>query len=206
MCMASLEARHCAGSWELQLWQAFGGMCGRVRAHCRPRAARRRRPRAAGPARPSAAFPAAPCAAAAPSSGLSSPHPMCPKMRPEFLLFEGQQAGNCLLQQGCSISHGKPGMAWLSSRIPPMQTRLPPPWQTLREGFGALCTGAAGKVEQTTCCDPLFSRRTRWLSTDQVPSGMLPMASPNSGNDASEALRAAPFGATRGPVAAQQRG
>ena len=43
-----------------------------------------------------------------------------------------------------------------------------------------------------TCCEPLFSRRTKWLSTDQVPSGMLPMASPNNGNDASDALCSAP--------------
>ena len=51
---------------------------------------------------------------------------------------------------------------------------------------------AAGRLAKVTCWDPLLSRRTRWLSTDQVPSGMLPMASPSSGNDASDALRSKP--------------
>ena len=40
-----------------------------------------------------------------------------------------------------------------------------------------------------TCVMPLFSRCTRTLSADHVPSGRVPIACPSKGSDANDALQ-----------------
>ena len=115
------------------------------------------------------------------------------------------QHGDAGLQQ--HAQRGGERRAWLHCVQLPHLPPVPPLLALPRsQRMPSMCMEAAGKAcsyeacrvasphmagrlgSARTCCAPLFSRRTRWLSQDQVPSGSDPIASPNSGSDDSDAL------------------